>query len=508
MTTNKLLLLLLLLCLDHSSLPFAANAHNATASVLHITRDHFSKILHTVLDDDITLQQVHDDHERTENGHDRQLLGTPSQEVILTQDDDAWQKIVQHGWVWSKRHHNLKQATQRGSRRRNLRSDLADGGSKDAPKISPFVICSASEDQSGFQRREEIISSLKIPIEHAQTVSNTMEESCFIVSSTAAAMESYQSEIAQAEADLPNETSKKGKSLKLSPLLDALKVPGGTAIGILEDEDWSPPKIESEADLEKLKRRKRVNEFSYDNTTEVVDFNVRKWSKSFMVELIPGSVQDGVSIEDVALDIIEYVKDMAQVPPGASSSTAYLRSNNTENSTLTANSAISTREAFSLTATALKDEESSTNAMFPKGPSIWSTALSKGFEAPHGCQVLLDTLEVRPQSDLFEVVLHPPSQFMKQAAVDSSAWNKHCALSLLIGFSVHPSVQSIEVSKPIVMASIEGKTNPQWITQSGQYNHRPFFSMSLDGTGQGELLDVVVTAVFQLVCTNIGKSYV
>ena len=509
MTTNKLLILLL--CLDHSSLSFAANAHNTTASVLHITRDHFSKILHTVLDDDTTLQHVQYAHEGTENGHDRQLIETPSQGVILTQNDDTWQKLVQHGWAWSKRHYNHKQVTHRGSRRRNLRSDLVDGGSKDAPKISPFVVCSASENQSGFQRRKEIVLSLKIPIEHAQTISNTMEESCFVVSSTAAAMESYQSEIAQAEADLPDETSEKGKKkVKLSPLLDALKVPGGTAMGILEDEDWSPPKIESEADLEKLKKRKRVNEFSQDNTTEVVDFNVRKWSKSFMVELIPGSVQDGASLEDVALDIIEYVKDMAQIPPGASSSTSYLRSNNTENSTLTANSAISTREAFSLTATVLNDEESSSNAMFPEGPSIWSTALSNGFEAHHGCQVLLDTLEVRPQSNQFEVILHPPSQFMKQAAVQSSAWNKDCALSLLMGLSVHPSVQTIEVSKPIVLASIEGKTNPQWITQSGQYNHRPFFSMSLDGTGQGEFVrrgrySSISTCMYQhwrIICMN------
>jgi hypothetical protein len=53
-----------------------------------------------------------------------------------------------------------------------------------SPKESPFVVCSASQDQSGFQRRKEIVSSLKIPIEHAQTVSNTMNESSFIVSST------------------------------------------------------------------------------------------------------------------------------------------------------------------------------------------------------------------------------------------------------------------------------------------------------------------------------------
>ena len=93
--------------------------------------------------------------------------------------------------------------------------------------------------------------------------------------------------------------------------------------------------------------------------------------------------------------------------------------------------------------------------------------LSEGFEAPHGCQVMLDTLEVRPRSNVhvddddgaadlleFEVVLHLPSQFMKRAAVDSSAFNKHCALSLLMGLAVHPSVQTVEVGQRIELASV------------------------------------------------------
>jgi hypothetical protein len=478
----------IILCLNRPSLLFATNVHDGAASTTHVTRNHLSKIMHTAFDDDATLQQLHDgDRDRPKHDQDRQVLGMRRKEVILTPDDNSWERIIQHGWVWSKRHHNRKQTSRRGGRRRNLRSDGPDGKSKDAAKISPFVVCSASEGQSGFQRREEIAGKLKVSDKHVQTVSNTMEESCFIVSSTPDAIESFQSEIDREESDLPDDASK-GKKMKVksSPLVDALKVPGGTVIGILEDEDWSPPKIESEADLKKLKKRKRVNEFSYDNATEEIEFNVQRWSKSFMVELIPGSVPDEDGIDYVAIDIIEYIKDMAQVPPGPASTTSYLRGNNTDNSTLSADNPVSTREAFSLTATALNNDESSSNAMIPDRHSVWSTALKEGFEAPHGCQAMLDTLEIRPLGDQFEVVLHPPSQYMKPAAVESSAWNKHCALSLLIGISVHPSVQSVEVSQPIVLASIEGKTNPQWITQSGQYNHRPFFSVNLDGRGQGE----------------------
>ena len=86
---------------------------------------------------------------------------------------------------------------------------------------------------------------------------------------------------------------------------------------------------------------------------------------------------------------------------------------------------------------------------------------------------MLDTLEVRTRTEAgnadtdddedssnialsgFEVMLHPPSQFMKQAAVESSAWNKHCALSLLMGLAIHPSMQTVEVGQSIELHSME-----------------------------------------------------
>lgn len=465
MTKTKLLLLIL--SLDHPSLSLAVSVHDSAASSPHISRDHFGTILRTALND--------------QHDQDRRLLGK-NQEFSFSRTEDAWLKIVQHGWAWSKRQQNSKQTIRGGSRlrrRRNMRSDATDDdGSKRKPTISPFVVCMASSDQSGFERKKDIVSSLKIPLEHAQTVSNAMEESCFIVSSSAAAVEAYQSEVS-AETILsdgvPTGKEKRGKTVKLGPLVDVLKVPGGTTMSILDDKDWSPPKIESEADLKKLKKHKRVNEFSYDNSTEVVEYNVQRWSRSLMVVLIPGSVEDGAGMEEVAIDIVEYVKDMAQIPPGDALSTSHLRIDSTNTSILTTDTSVSVREAFSLTATAQEDDGRH---------SLWSTALKKGFESPHGCQTMLDTIKVRAQSDQFEVVLYPPSQYMKQTAVESSAWNKNCALSLLIGLSVHPYVQSVEVSQPIVLASIEGITNPQWITQSGQHNLRPFFANDLDGTGQ------------------------
>lgn len=480
MTTSKVLLLLILCCLERISLLLAATSDTNT-SLTYITRYHLSQILHTALDDQL------DDNEE-----DRRLLLGTSQDFIFTQQsqiDNAWLQILQHGWTWSKHQHDSDKLNFRGGskssrrRHRNLRSDDTTKNGR-VSNISPFVVCTASDGESGFQRRRDIVSSLNIPLEHAHTVSNTMEESCFIVSSTAGDMEAYQTEITTAgeayEPDVPKKPSSKGgneknaKSVKLGPLVDALKVPSGTIMGIFNDADWTPPKIESKDDLKKLKKHKRVNEFSSDNTTVVVEINAQKWSRSLMVQLIPGSSVDD-DLDDVAIDIVDYVKEMAQLSPRGVDN-ALRNDYNTNASTPVVDASVSIREAFSLTATAQEDDGKH---------SIWSTALKKGFEAPHGCQTMLDTIEVRSQSlDQFEVILYPPSQYMKQAAVESSAWNKDCALSLIIGLSVHPYVQTVEVSKPIILASIEGNTNPQWITQSGEYSSRPFFSNNLDGTGQ------------------------
>ena len=55
----------------------------------------------------------------------------------------------------------------------------------------------------------------------------------------------------------------------------------------------------------------------------------------------------------------------------------------------------------------------------------------------------------------FEVIPHQPSQFMKEAATKSLAWNKHYTLSLLMGLAIHPSVQTVEVWRTVELASMD-----------------------------------------------------
>ena len=397
-------------------------------------------------------------------------------------------------------------------------------------------MCSDALGRSGYERRQTICNALDVPISHAQTVYNTEDESCFIVTSTAHSMESYESDIVHSDFEIDTSNATHAQDLFYGPLVDVLKLPAGTAMSVLENDDWAPPAISNIADLAALSKRTYRNEFSYDNSTEEYDVDIRSWSRSIMVDLLPGTVSDGDGIERVATEILEYVEDMAMVPPDAGSSS--LRGSNGGSNDdvplrFAADASISTRGAFSLTATSEDDDDAGEDRhIFQHRHNIWSNALAKGFEASHGCQVMLDTLTVTPrigQDDInedvespliagFEIKLHPPSQFMKRAAVESSAWNKHCVLSLMMGLAVHPSIQTVEVGNSIELAIMSmsmderptagppsgdeidliepglaqhsnskkksGITNPQWIVQSGKKNRRPFFDVGLDGSGQ------------------------
>ena len=523
-------LLPLLLCLEHPNLFTAGRVDaNETPTTHALSREHFSKILFTALDDDATLRHLHgSDYDY--NGNHRQLLG--HYEVNYEEEEASWQRMARHGWSWSRERHHLDATSGKGRKGRSLRSDstrLGTNEESDTPpsSMSPFIVCSTTPNQSGYQRRQSIISELRVLTEHTQIVYNTDEESCFIVTASADVMESYhnhllnqqhteghptvehqtrqhdsddsRTEVDSIETDSSIDADKAEASprseITIGPLFDVLKLPRGSAMNILSDDHWSPPPIASVADLAAASARLVTNEFSYDNSTEEVNVDVRKWRRTLNVDLLPGAFDAEESAEELVEKIVEYVKDMAMVAPGIhgaslSSSSSYLRSNTDDTLApkMDTSTFVSTREAFSLTATDAptfpsqdENDDKLNKHLFRNPHNMWSNALKNGFEASHGCQVMLDTLEVRtrvedenvaaqqkddsdedvesssttPSSSVaagFEVILHPPSQFMKNAAVESSAWNKHCVLSLMIGLSIHPYVQTVEVGHQVELA--------------------------------------------------------
>ena len=593
MATRLLLLAALLSSSGSTDTAGASAAATTEKARQHLTRLDLSKILYTAIDDDSTLQHV--DHAN------RALSDGDSVE----EHDNVWNSLIQHGWEWNKRHHGIAQNKEKDtSNRRNLRSDSSSSSDTNSSPNTSYILCSTTPNSTGYQRRTYISKSLSIPITHIQTVYNTIDQSCFTVTSNVAAMESYMQE-QQKEKQLVQNTfndengqaiensapiPSSSSSIKVSPLVDILKLPRGTISNIQSDPTWNPLNLVTDPLQLQALTRTVTNEFSYENVTEEVDVDVRKWKRSIMIELSPDLAGgDDASLDEVAKEIVQYVKDMAQIPPSSSTvnealPSSYLRSSNILDGTNDTSSttriteeilSISTREAFSLTATTSSrysldsgnidgneeddtEQPPKTKRVFHNKHNIWSTALSKGFEAEHGCQVMLDTLEVRTtepqlassvgngkasstnedsnsetdqaiqeeedtaQPSSIEIILHPPSQYLKTAAVESSAWNTNCVISLLMGLSIHPDVQTVEVGVPIELASldmysndvggdllvedessedktdrtmpdiiqntnsgpVQGVTNPQWIIQSGQHNSRPFFDVGLDGTGQ------------------------
>ena len=445
------------------------NIHQFHPSKL-LTKQDFSKILFRAINDDEDASFNH------LNADERRLRGT--------NHDKVWDKLMQHGWASVKIHHN-----QRILRPENVTYE----GSIETPTIPtgedihPFLLCSSFPDQSGHLRLERIISTFNTSMDNAQTVYNTEETSCFLIVTSTDAVE-------YAFGDSYPETGETRDSrmahVTFGPLVDVLKFAAGTPSQILNDKNWMQ--------IDNQPPRKILA-----NTSTVNSSEQHHWAKAFMIDLVPGSLlgstSNSKSTETVAKEIINYVSAMANVKPG--SKPMPIKQNNLTKLSMLRNFEIgssvkSTREAFSLTS---DTSNGSKNPTARSSINVWSDALEHGFESEHGCGGMFDLLDIRPRDandeeekdecddavDVrgFELILHAPDVRNAQT-IDDSALNKQCVLSLIIGLSVHPFVQTIEIVQNLELASITGKSNPQWITQSGTVNSRPFFDNGLDGSGQ------------------------
>ena len=484
--TTSSAILLLSLCTTNAAAQVSSSKnentihHTFNKDVL-ISRNHFSAILATALDDEVTWQHV--THYNNENHSKKNLRGRKNsnnnerrtadqiqhQESEENNDefseDEAWQLMIQHGWQLS--------SSRSHQQHRHLRPDnyTAATSSREYPHLEekdeiilyPYLFCSQFENHSGYQRLQRIANALQADLTKTQTTSNTDEKSCFIVPTTADAIEkSYQ----ESDENLANVT--------FGPLVDILKVAANTPYAIL-GESWSSS---ASKNVNAIRSSLKSN-----STTAVAQ---EGWKQSILVDLIPG----GIDLS-YAHQILSDVKSMAQ---SGQSNAAPFTSSKLRSSSVTnpndspAKGMNSTREAFSLTST-LNAKNTQHKRLFRNRFNIWSQALAHGFEESHGCNDMFEMLQMRPRGEVvtddstsisgLELILTASSE------EEGSALNRNCALSLVIGLSVHQSVQTIEVSQKLELATaVEGKSNPQWITQSGNVDRRPFFDKGLDGTGQ------------------------
>ena len=328
-----------------------------------ISNEHFSSLLRTAYEDDVTFK-----HLASNSRH----LGQLSQE----ESEQLWFGMLNHGWKWTQAFHH-----------RALRPD-------NDPK-HPFVLCSHAVNKTGSERLQLLGKTLGIPVRRSQTVSNTAEESCFIVSAKSSTIQ------AAYETGSMSESS-------FAPLVDVIKIASGGISYILEDTEWHPVTRGSDEDRQ-LK------------TTHVA---------SLMVDLIPGDESSTVDSSTMATQILNDVIAVAQTSLTSSSN---LRSSHNQ----ALSDIVPLRHAFSLTSSIYNHKQS---RMFGEKVSVWSEALSEGFEANHGCKDMFDLIQIRERGAVegFELLLNAASDENNP----SSAWNKYCVISLIIGLAVNQSVQS------------------------------------------------------------------
>lgn len=426
-----------------------------------LTHEDFSNILFRAVNDDhdVTLRHFHlHSHQRKLRGHN---------------DNEAWNEIIHHGWNAAKSRY----------KHRILRSENSTSSPIEEITLGnqhPFLLCSSYPNLSGYLRHRQILSTFNASISNAQSVYNSEETSCFVIATTNDAVERA---FGGSYLETGETKDSRMAHITFAPLSDVLKFAAGTPSSILYDENWVQP--------EDMKPNLRKGSTQY-------------WTRSLLVDLIPGSVADPSSgdggIVSISRDILNYVSAMANIKPMPAK-----QYNSTKLSMLRNNDigGLSTRESFSLTS----DHNNVNNMKARSADNIWSNALEDGFESKHGCGNMFDSLEIRPRGNLdanssddyddlvsvigFELILNAPKT-TEDTSVKSSAWNKQCVLSLIIGLSIHPQVQTIEIAQKLELASIAGKTNPQWITQSGKVDRRPFFDSGLDGSGQVVAVRIVL----------------
>ena len=101
------------------------------------------------------------------------------------------------------------------------------------------------------------------------------------------------------------------------------------------------------------------------------------------------------------------------------------------------------------------------------------------------CGSMFDDIDIRLRhgNQGFEYILNPANTI--SGDVESSASNSDCVISFIAALSTHPYIVTVESNGEV---TADSNTNAQWITQTGEKDHTPFFDAGI--TGEGEIVSV------------------
>lgn len=338
-----------------------------------------------------------------------------------------WNGIVTHGWKTAKHGEN-----------RILH------GITEESRNHPFIVCNRSL-QSGRQRSNDLIDSVKIHMEDLIVVYNDHKQTCYHIFTTHSNALTLKDSVSDDE-------------VSIAPMTDILKIAVGTFDTISEDY-WIPKFSSAKSD---------------------------SWERVVRIAFSAGERVDD-SMNNNALSkanqIIENIKQLGG--NGAESRRRKLKNEGHE-------SYASIFTSFSLTAMSFSSQDEHSRHLAVVKDSIWEESLSGGMEASHGCVEMFDSMKVVAHSDNqgFDIILNPSDKDVSEQPSDrisdsvgskaSSASNINCVRSLIIALSTQPSVVAIEVDTPIR----ENDLQSSWISESKIENERPFNAAGLNGKSQ------------------------
>ena len=376
----------------------------------------------------------------------------------------AWEQTIMHGWDMAEKIESGEspwssvQVDSVGSNSVFVIGDHEYRDSEDdKPKplsaISaayPFLVCSRTDnDSSGYDNLHEVLPLLGAVTSSVSVLSNRPRESCFIVSTTAAAARAV---------------AVSRKDLTVLPLTDVMKLDAGIIEDVCLDDRWTVPLAPS-------------NGGSKDD--------VSTWERKIRVGLRPGLGGTTEQVKELANSMVQEIQQMAK----EGNRRRQLLGNDaesTEQSVPKEHSDTfrsSVADAFSVTAptmiTKIFGRALAEKEEVPAHVSYWSRALAEGIESDAGCSEMFEALsvEVRIGNTGFDLLLNPLKGENFASDEASSASNAACVCSLIAALSIHPNTLEISANRPIKLHN----QLAQHIVQSGRPKERPSSRWALPG---------------------------
>lgn len=371
----------------------------------------------------------------------------------VDESEGYWDFLLKHGWNMAEEKDDMISFDSEG---------------READARSTFLVCTQGGNDSGFQRLQSLMDNYNLVPNNGSgnvgrfVVVNTMEKTCRFLPITLSDARSI-----AAENDYED------VHYSIIPVVDIMKISLLT-VEEVASESWAIPSPEQNEFLSRL--------------NETVGIHDSQWDRSIIVGLAPG--QEGESEENLLKTAANIIADIRMNANESRRRKLLAKRLVRKSNRGVSRRSMTVSDSFSITSRTLLEshlrDNSDRDSRFLRASSreFWSRSLAEGLESYHMCSQMFDDMVVRPRfgNKGFEILLNPDGEISGGWA---SATNTNCVVSLVAALASRSSVITVESNSEVTSDS---NSNAQWISQSNQEQHRPFFDAGI--TGLGEVVSV------------------